>query len=306
MLTDCYKAYGLTVLSEIDLPELQRVPACATPDVRIVLAASMVAPAALPAAEGRPTLLASTDAFEFEVAGLVAYRVEYGDTIRVAASAGADPAEIRVYLLGTVFAALLHQRGLLPLHVGAVATRNGAVAFAGVSGAGKSTLAAALAGHGYPLLSDDTAVVTVDDEGPVLYPGLRRIKLWRDAVARLDLEAAVVGRDCSRYDKFHLAAPGIAVAGPQPLRALVLLQRSDDDSAAIRPLKTAQALSGLVAHTYRRGILQRMGAAATHFQRCAEIAGRLSVVEYRRPWVLEHLEANLEPLLEFLGDPWTA
>jgi hypothetical protein len=74
----------------------------------------------------------------------------------------------------------------------------------------------------------------------------------------------------------------------------------------MRQLGTAQAIGGLVAHTYRVGMLRRMGAAAVHFRRCADIAGRLSVVEYRRPWALERLEANLAPLLEFLGEPWTA
>ena len=65
------------------------------------------------------------------------------------------PADVRLFLLGSVWGALALQRGLLPLHASAVGRGRTVHAFTGPPGAGKSTLAAALAARGYPLFTDD-------------------------------------------------------------------------------------------------------------------------------------------------------
>src|SRR6185437_15564144 len=85
----------------------------------------------------------------------------------------------RSYLMGSLFAVLCHQRGLLPLHASAVATGEGAIAFLGSSGAGKSSLAAFLARAGYRVLADDICVIdpTASRYRRVL-PVAPWLKLW--------------------------------------------------------------------------------------------------------------------------------
>jgi hypothetical protein len=77
-----------------------------------------------------------------------------GSEIVVASESEASDADIPVFILGTVFGILLHQREQIVLHASAVRVNGKAVLFCGSSNAGKSTLAAALAQRGYPLVTD--------------------------------------------------------------------------------------------------------------------------------------------------------
>ena len=89
--------------------------------------------------------------------------------------------DIEILLFGPVWAALCHQRGLLPLHASAIVTRGGIAAFAGHRGAGKSTTAALLSLLGYELVTDDVLPVSFNQNSvPGAWPYLRRLKLQSD------------------------------------------------------------------------------------------------------------------------------
>ena len=98
-----------------------------------------------------------------------------------------DLQDIRTFLLGSPFGALLIQKGFLVFHGNALVKDGKAVIFLGNSGSGKSTIAYGLMKSGWKLLADD--LVVLSSNGNVL-PGVRRIKLWEDAVKsyKIDIE----------------------------------------------------------------------------------------------------------------------
>ena len=96
---------------------------------------------------------------------MASYRVSHGCEILIQPDAGALEQDVRGYLLGSIFAVLCHQRGLLPLHASAVAYQGGVAAFLANSGHGKSSMAAHLAGRGFPVVADDVCLVDVRGEG---------------------------------------------------------------------------------------------------------------------------------------------
>ena len=108
------------------------------------------------------------------------YAVRGGCEIFYDPAEGASARNVRLYLLGSAFGALLHQRGILPLHANAVALDGQVHAFLGHPGAGKATLAAAFHDRGYRLLSDDVCAVRLDaQDRPWVEPGMPRLRLWR-------------------------------------------------------------------------------------------------------------------------------
>ena len=112
------------------------------------------------------------------------YFVADGSRIVVQPEEGASSRNVRLFLLGSAFGLLLHQRGLLPLHANAVEIDGRAVAFAGGPGAGKSTLAAWFSDRGFALIADDVAVIDFEGKTPIIQPGLPRLRLWERAIER--------------------------------------------------------------------------------------------------------------------------
>ena len=95
--------------------------------------------------------------------------------------------DVRLFLLGSVMGALLHQRGWLPLHGSAIRLPDGTAAiFMGPSGVGKSTLAAAFRRRGYAVAADDVSLIfTGADGSPLLQPAYPELKLWAEAAAKI-------------------------------------------------------------------------------------------------------------------------
>jgi hypothetical protein len=85
----------------------------------------------------------SPDRFLLGLGKIARYLVSEGREIVIERVPGGSDDAVRVFLFGSVFGALLHQRGVLPLHGSAVMPSRGATIFAGPSGSGKSMLAAA-------------------------------------------------------------------------------------------------------------------------------------------------------------------
>ncbi len=139
-----YRAYGLTLRSQLPLPELLPAPEYAVPDITIRLAA----PAALPSPWRTPGTHFDDPlrevALVYPAGG--SFFIREGREILVALMPGQEEAAARLNLLGVALAVAQHQRGRLVLHGSVVAAGGRAVAFLGGSGWGKSTLAASLHG----------------------------------------------------------------------------------------------------------------------------------------------------------------
>ncbi len=289
-----YTMYGLKVASCLSLP------ACPSdggePDVHI-------RPGEVPEALSDPQtegVLYQTapNHFLFHHEGVARYLVSNGTEILIESVPEADITRLRLFLLSSVFGALLHQRSLLPLHGSAIAVNGEAVVFLGISGAGKSTLAAAFLKRGYPVLSDDISVISANGNAqPVVHPGYPQIRLWADAAPKVDQAPEDLVQMLPDLEKYLLSIPDKFCQTSLPLKRIYVLSVTTAGGLDLGPLTGMGKLEALNDHTYRANFLDGMGNKAAHFKSCASVSKYIPlnwVTRPRQPFLLNELVKLLE------------
>lgn len=307
MTTRNYLFSGLRLTSEIDLPEWRafEVPdRFATPDVVIAAGVDRM----------RPEMTerfheVAPDEYHFFIPDIGEYRVRCGREVLVVRTPGAGDRDVRLFILGSVLGALFYQRGLLALHASVVRTPVGAVAFCGAGGAGKSTLAASLCAGGYQFVADDLCRFEVDADGHVLaHPSTPRLKLWKDALAKLGHDESALQRDYRRADKFHVAVAHRNPMAAVRVHAFYLLAWGNTE---IERLSGLGGLRDLVsAASYRPDLLASLEQKAGHWQRCTDVARQLPLYRFARPKDSAHMDDALHllqtHLMTHIGAPSAA
>jgi hypothetical protein len=179
ILTRRYSLFGLAIDCPFDLPEGRRIDDLSSaPDVCIELALGVADSDNV----NCDYYLSSSDSVTFAVQKVGRFDVVGGKRIRITAARSADLVAVRVYLLGSAMGAILHQRGVVPIHAGAVEKDGKVFAFSGAQGIGKSTLAACLSRSGFRVVCDDVLPLDrIDRSGVSIRPSLEFVKLLPDA-----------------------------------------------------------------------------------------------------------------------------
>lgn len=312
-------AFGL--VSDLALPDL--VSDAVTPadpagfDATAVRLRLEAVPEALPDPHKTGLLWqASGDEVLFSLGEAGRYLVRGGRSIGVAPGPDHDthPDRLLNWLYGSVFAAVLLQRGLMPLHVASLRTASGLLAITGPSGAGKSTMAGALLSRGHALLADD--LLQIDDvaglirTGPATtvagWPGVPRLRLSDEAIAAFGLGhgdwVPVEGRSKSGA-LLPLGGRGRPDRAPGPLTALVELAAAPDPEmpARLDRLTGLDAIRAIHGALYRPGLSQALlgvtGLRAFSFN----LAARLPVWRLTRPLGFDRIDAGIAALAPLLG-----
>ena len=273
-----YRHSGLLVSSELELPEWQSF-SCppGEADVSIILSDEPC--------PDFPTngSLVEGNSLSFLVEEIGGWCIEDGSRITLFRQPGVAHSELRLFTLGSAWAALGYQRGFAMWH-GSVVERGGvAVLFCGDAGAGKSTMAALLCAQGAKLIADDLSRVEPGKCCAFIHPSSTRIKLWQPAIEHLGWQDRVIQRDFFREDKFHCALPDHAGGGdPQRLDAIIILEEADIPS--LEPLSGASALKAVLQGTlYRPEMLEAMGQWGKQAALAAAIVANTQVYRLKRP-----------------------
>jgi hypothetical protein len=214
--------------------------------------------------------------------GVGSFLVRGGTDVVIDPSPLVDEKTLGRFVLGPVLAVLLRQRGYLLLHASAVAVAEKAVLFAGSSGWGKSTMAAALHAREHSLVSDDMAVLRVEEDPPVVFPSFPQLKLWPEVLLSLGEDPEKLPRWNPDLEKRVRSACQELSSTPLPVERIYVLD--EGKATELLPLSPQEAFVKLVRHTYGSdyGMQTAMGVgSASHFAKCTSLVDRATVYGLR-------------------------
>ena len=240
--------------------------------------------------------------FLLHVPNVASFLLQDGERIVFTPKSNASTEDIPIFILGTVLGILLHQRQQIVLHASAVEVNGKAVAFCGPSGAGKSTLAAALAQRGYRPITDDVCALSMPADGPpIVHPDGRQLKLWAQAIEKLELQEARGKRVRGCLEKFYVELRE-ARTEALPLGAIYALgeARHFGGSGIERPNVVDCALL-LRSHAYQPLLVARLQRKDHYFHAGAHIANKSGIFLLNRPLGF----AAMPEILSWLERHWS-
>jgi hypothetical protein len=290
----CYRAFGLTIGSSIEIPELVQTEG--DPDVTVSMGR-------VPDFLGSPTRTGARyqtgpGQFLYRIDNIAKYLVSGGSEVIIETYPGVEDNSIRTFLLGSVFAALLHQREMLPLHGSSIRVGDRCVIFSGLSGSGKSTTARAFINRGYRLNADDVSVISINREGiPIVYPEYPRLKLWKDVLKREGENPESYIRVRRVLEKFSVPAGEQFNHRALPLEKIYILSPYNKSNIEISPVKGMEKFNKLKQLTYRYKFTKGLETEVFHFKTAANVCNIVpfSLVERPlKPFLLRDLADLLE------------
>ena len=287
-----YNAYGLTIESAFELPEL---PACSesgqTPDIVFERGSVEPAPESAPGKRGR-RIQASPGRCRLTYDAFGTFLVEDGTrvTFDPGSSEVTDTMAVRRLFENEILGVAHHLRGNLVLHASAVSVNGRGAVFLGPRGAGKSTTAAAFSGQGYTVLEDDVVAIDIGGERPTLFPGVPQLRLKPDAVEALGIEGTTTHRDDGGSGKQYLELE--PASDPVPFSRCYLLQ--DGEPIRFEELPARDRVVELVSRTHAQGLVRKTAMETDHFQQCTTVADSVPFQKLYRPRDHEELPAVVE------------
>lgn len=274
-----YKAYGLTLASEIDLPEL--LPA-ETQEADVYIHLNDV-PESIENAYKGVRFEAVKGEFLLNVDNVAKYYVSNGKSVDIQVVDGATDEEVKLFLLGSAFGALIYQRNKLPFHGSTVLVDGKAVVISGVSGAGKSTLSLNLIRKGYALISDDVSLAEIEQEKITkINPGFPRVKLWKDSLDYYEIDTNNLKRIRPGLQKYSLPIDNFSDKQAEVSHIFILRTHNSED-IIVKEIKGGQKFNVLSKNVYRKIFVKATKSEIVLFKTISLLAKQTRVYEIVHP-----------------------
>lgn len=278
-----YLAFGLKIQSEINFPELVQTESESQADVQIKLD---ITPSALEGAHFNGSdMWISPAKYLYKMAGVANFYVENGNSVIVEPCLNAPGKAIRIYLLCNAMAAIIHQRGSIPLHASGIVIHGKAILIVGDSGAGKSTTIKAIVNRGYKIFTDDVCVLKQLEGFVYGIPSYPMMKLWESSIHLLGLGPAIlenqIWENISKYGSFFHKD---FVIDWVPISIIFILEKSNEKTQVelIIP-STLQAFIDVGSNTYRNEYVDSMNLNKIHFDIVSRLVSQCLVYKIVRP-----------------------
>jgi hypothetical protein len=272
-----YWAYGLTVKSEIEFPELFSITESKQVEVDLLLG-EIPKIELSPRDFYSPVKTITEKEFSLHIPRVGSYYAGYGNKIVISREEGADWDSLRLFCLSNSFAAILQQRKIIPIHCAAFLFHDQLVLIFGHSGAGKSTILGAMMNKGYQVFSDDVCVPVLDQAtGFVsLLSSYPMLKYWSDSLSRLGIATNQLSRKIlPDMDKFGIYFHDKFLIEPRkPIFSFLLESSKESKLLKLQPINGIDLFQRLEQNTYRGEYLEYSNLKPEHFNLFARLANQ--------------------------------
>ncbi len=235
--------------------------------------------------------------FQLVIEHVATYRVQNGCDIQVNPFINADESSIQLFLNGSAFGALLHQRGIIPFHGCSFELNQRGIILCGYSGAGKSSVTAAFCQKGARFINDDITPVVIDKLGTWIMPIRTRIKLWDDALVALAIETDNLENIRPSMPKFYVPVENNC-QDKLKLNTLIVLGIHDNDRYQVMRPIGMEKFNLLRSHIYRKIYLKGMPQAERNlFSKLLKLSQLVEVLHVLRP-----PKSSIHATMEFIRE----
>ena len=220
-----------------------------------------------------------------------------GKYISMVLNPKATPSNIELYLNGSTYGAILHQRKIMPMHGSSFVYNNKGIMLCGESGAGKSSLTASFCHSGSTFLTDDVTPILFPEGLPLILPLSDRLKLWEDSLNQLNLNGPHLDQIHQAYDKYYLPIDS-EVSEPYPLNIIFIIEKHGSEEVIFQEFNDIDRFTCLRNEIYRWEYLQGMKESEKlYFDQLINISKNVTIQKVFRP---ENIE--IEKLRSLLAD----
>jgi hypothetical protein len=277
-----YKVFNLNCTSTIELPSFIAAGIDCEPDFEVVL--GTVGPEfKLEPTVKKPFAHFNENEFYYQMPNIARYFVSNGNKVVI------DPLcedwdSILLFFYSNCIAAILFQRNLMPFHVSGVLDKNdGLWLFAAPSRTGKSTTALKLKEKGYTLFTDDTALITIENDNCVATASYPVLRAWENTLNNQQVYTYADAKQLRvEINKYGIAFHDDFVATSQKVKGIVFLEIKGDE-IQIERMKAAQGMQQLGNNIYRNTWVHGMNKQLIQFKTVSAISQKVPFWKAVRP-----------------------
>lgn len=241
--------------------------------------------------------------FSMEIDDVGTFYACDGNVVEYSPVKNVTTASLELYLNGSVFGAILHQRKILPLHGSSFSIGSNGFILSGDSGVGKSSLTTAFCMNGCEFLTDDVTPILFKKEMAIILPCSDRIKLWDDSLGQLQKKSRDLKRITPGQDKFYY--PISRTGSPNTLlRGIFIIELGDVESPLFEPILKPESIPSLQQQIYRYGFLAGMpDLKKEYFKKLLLLSQSVQVIKVTRPADIS-IEKMHQAIDNFLKSEW--
>lgn len=277
-----YKVFNLNCTSTIPLPSFIINEVIQKADFEVALGT------VAPSFQKEPTVIKpftqfNENEFFYQVPDIARYFVTNGNKVVI------DPLcedwdSILLFFYSNCIAAILFQNNQIPFHVSGVLDKNeGLWLFAAPSRTGKSTTALKLKEKGYTYFTDDTALITIEDNSCVAIASYPMLRAWENTMNNQQVYNLSEGKQLrAEINKFGIAFHDDFVSTSQNVKGIIFLEMQGD-SIQIERLKSTDGMKRLGDNIYRNKWVLGMNKQLLQFKTLSAISQKVPFWTATRP-----------------------